>query len=417
MPLQTFERLGLALAIGFLVGVERGWRARDVAEGGRTAGIRTYALSGLLGGVAGELARAAGGWAFAAIAIPFAAAFILFKLRELKDDGEYSVTDVVAGLLVFALGAYASVGDWRVASAAAVAATALLAGKPVLHTWLRKITWRELRGALILLAMSFLVLPLLPDQDMGPYGAFNPFQLWLLTVVIAGVSFLAYVAVRVLGEARGELLGSILGALVSSTAVTLDLARRNRADPRAMMARVGAAFLASCVMAARVGLILAALSPALARRLAPPLAAFILVSLVLAGLTARKGLDATAAATSAVKSPLDLSEVLKFAAILSVVMAAAKVLSSIWGGGGLVGVAAVAGLADVDAVTLTAGRMAAAGLDANLAAMAVLAAIAADTFSKSVVATVVGGRRFGALFAAGSLASLLAAVGAIWWIG
>ena len=413
--MESFERLGLALAIGFLVGVERGWRARDIAEGGRTAGIRTYALSGLLGGVAGELARTVGGWAFAALAIPFAVAFVLFKLRELKDDGEYSVTDVVAALLVFALGGEAVLGDWRLAASGAVAATALLASKPILHAWLKTITWPELRSALILLAMSFLFLPMLPDRDMGPWGAVNPYQLWLLTVVIGGVSFVAYVAARVLGEARGAILASVVGALVSSTAVTLDLARRNRIDPKAEMAHAGAALIASAIMAARVALIAAALAPALVLKLAPPLGAFTVVSLALGALAARRGLGVTGDGPSAVRSPLDLVQVLRFAAILGVVMAAAKVLSALYGGSGLVGVSAIAGLADVDAVTLTAGKMAAAGLDVRTAVLAVLAAMAADTLSKTVIAWSVGGARFGALYAGGSLVGVAAAAGAIAW--
>src|SRR6185369_10833631 len=129
MPLELFQRLGLALAIGFLVGVERGWRARDVAEGGRTAGIRTYALTGLLGGVSALLGQSLGGWAFAAIALPYAAAFVLFKQREQEEEGDHSVTAVVAALLVYALGAYAVVGDRSVAAAGAVVMTALLASK------------------------------------------------------------------------------------------------------------------------------------------------------------------------------------------------------------------------------------------------------------------------------------------------
>src|SRR6185369_7813955 len=171
MPLELFQRLGLALAIGFLVGVERGWHAREVADGGRTAGIRTYALTGLLGGVSALLGQSLGGWAFAGVGLPFAAAFILFKQREERDEGEYSVTGVVAALLVYALGAYATIGDWQVAAAAAVVATGLLASKGVLHGWLKRLTWPELRGALVLLAMSFVALPLLPDKGYGPYRA------------------------------------------------------------------------------------------------------------------------------------------------------------------------------------------------------------------------------------------------------
>jgi len=202
MPLELFQRLGLALAIGLLVGIERGWRARDLAEGGRTAGLRTYALTGLLGGVAGMLGQAMGGWAFAAVALPFAAAFILFKHREQVADKDYSVTAVVAALLVFALGAYAIVGDGRAAAAVAVVAAGLLAFKQALHRWLDRLTWPELRSALILLAMSLVALPLLPNQGFGPHEAINPYELWLLTIAMAGVSFAGYAAIRVFGVSR-----------------------------------------------------------------------------------------------------------------------------------------------------------------------------------------------------------------------
>jgi len=404
----------LALAIGFLVGVERGWRARDVAEGGRTAGIRTYALSGLLGGVAGELSRALGAWALIAVALPFAAAFILFKLREQVEDQDYSVTDVVAGLLVFALGAYAAVGDWRAASAAAVATAALLAFKGVLHTWLQKLTWPELRGALVLLAMSFIALPLLPDRAIGPYGAFNPYELWLLTIAIAGVSFIAYASIRIFGTARGVILAALAGALVSSTAVTVNLARQAKAGQGPLLANAGGSLLAGAVMALRIGVLSAVLAPVLLARLAAPLGAFAAVSLAIGGLMAWRGRDGGMDVAQRMESPFELKTVLRFALLLGVIMAAAKVLAAIYGVGSLRPMAAVAGLADVDALTVTVARMVPTGLDLRLATQAVLIAGAADTLSKGVIALVVGGRRFGGLYAAGSLAAAGAALAALW---
>ena len=110
------------------------------------------------------------------------------------------------------LGVYAMVGDWRLASAAAVAALGLLAFRALLHRWLKALSWEELRSALILLAMTFVVLPLLPDQDMGPYGVFNPYQLWMLTILIGGVSYLGYIAIRVFGAGRGMPLAAAIGA-------------------------------------------------------------------------------------------------------------------------------------------------------------------------------------------------------------
>jgi uncharacterized membrane protein (DUF4010 family) len=406
MPLEPFQRLALALAIGFLVGVERGWRARDVAEGGRTAGIRTYALTGLLGGVAGLLSQSLGGWAFAAIGLPFAGAFILFKQREQAHDDDHSVTAVVAALLVFSLGAYATLGDGRIAGAAAVAATTLLAFKAVLHDWLKRLTWPELRSALVLLAMSVVALPLLPDRGFGPYGVVNPYELWLLTIAMAGVSFVAYAAIRIFGPARGLMVGSAAGAVVSSTAVTLHLGRLTRQAPQAAAFHAGAALMAGGVMAVRVGAIAAVLAPALLQRLAPPLAAFAGVSFLLAlgaaGLSSRR--LPTEPAASPMKSPFEFGLVLKFVLVLGAIMAAARVLAALYGSQGLLPLAAFAGLADVDAVTLAVARMTREdGLDLEFAAYAVLLATAVDSGSKVVIATVVGGVRFGLLFAGGTL--------------
>ncbi len=417
MP-EEFERLGLSLAIGFLVGVERGWRGRDIAEGGRTAGIRTYALMGLLGGVAALLAHDLGGWAFATVGLPLAAAFILFKQHEQAEEDDHSVTAIVAGLLVFALGAYACIGDWRVAAAAAVVVTALLAFKPVLHEWLKKLTWPELRSALILLAMTFVALPLLPDQAYGPYASVNPRELWLLTIAMAGVSFLAYTAMRVLGPTRGVIVASVAGALVSSTAVTIQLGRLNREAPDGTLAHAGGALLAGGVMVARIAAIAAVLAPALFYRLLPPLAAFAVVSAILGVGAALKARDGEAAQDlSGMKSPFDLGLVLKFALVLGVVMAAARILSGLYGSGSLLPVAAFAGLVDVDAITLTVSRMVGQGLDLRLAALAVLVAAAVDSVSKSVIALVVGGKRFGLMYAAGTVVAGAAAGAALLWQG
>lgn len=282
------ERLALALAIGFLVGVERGWRDRDEAEGGRTAGIRTYALIGLLGGLAGLLSAWLGGWAFAVLGLPFSGAFIWFKQREQADQHDHSVTAIVAALLVFALGAYAVLGDAPTAAGAAVVVTALLAFKDILHGWLRRLTWPELRSALILLAMTLVVLPLLPDRGLGPYAAFNPHELWLLTIAMAGVSFAAYALVKMFGPSRGLIVASVAGALVSSTAVTLNVARIARADSSQLNLAVGGALLAGGVMALRILGVAAVLGPTLLAHLVLPLGAFATVSGAAAWLAIRR---------------------------------------------------------------------------------------------------------------------------------
>jgi uncharacterized membrane protein (DUF4010 family) len=412
MPLDLFQRLAVALAIGFAVGVERGWRDREGVEGSRTAGIRTYTLTGLLGGVSGLLAQTLGAWALAAVLVPYAAAFAVFKLREARAEKTYSVTSVVAALLVFALGAYAVIGDWRLASAAAVAALALLAFRTVLHDWLRTLSWEELRSALILLAMTLIILPLLPDKDLGPYGVFNPYQLWMLTIALGGVSFLGYLAIRVLGAGKGALVAAAVGALISSTAVVLDLARRAAKTPGLARVAVAGGLLAGAVMAARVLLVAAALSAPLALRLAPPLAAFALVSALIAAAAAWRARE-PAVKGEGLRNPLELKAVLQFAAVLAVITAAAQVAGQVYGPRSLLVVAALAGLADVDAMTLTAGRMTAhQGLAVSFAAGAVLIAVAANSLVKAAIAFFVGGPRFGIGYAAGGFVAAAAAAAA-----
>jgi len=404
-------RLALALAIGFLVGVERGWRERDMAEGGRTAGIRTYALIGVLGGLAGLLSSGLGGWAFATLGLPFAAAFIWFKQKEQADEHDHSVTAIVAALLVFALGAYATLGEWRLAAGAAVVVTGLLAFKDVLHGWLRKLTWPELRSALVLLAMSFVALPLLPNRGLGPYGVVNPYELWLLTIMLAGVSFAAYALVKIFGPSRGLIAASLAGALVSSTAVTLNLGRIAKRDPEHVRLAAGGALFAGGVMALRILGVVAVLAPSLLLQLASPLGMFAAVSTI-AGVLAigRRGWAATAEA-GVMQSPFEFGLVLKLALVLGTVMAAARALSALYGSHGLIPLSALAGLVDVDAVTLAVARLTTnEGLDAAVAAKAILLASAVDSASKSAIAVVVGGRRFGGLFVAGTAAAGLAAL-------
>ena len=173
------------------------------ARGGRRRAhrrLRTYALTGLLGGTSGALSLASSPLVLAAVLVSFAAAFTLFSWFEATSERDFSVTGVVAALLTFALGAYAVLGNEQVAVAAAVAMAILLALKAPLHSWLRQLTWLEIRAVLILLAMSFLLLPVLPNRAVDPWGALNPAEIWLLAILIAGVSFAGYVAVRTLGD-------------------------------------------------------------------------------------------------------------------------------------------------------------------------------------------------------------------------
>lgn len=397
---ELFQRLSVALAIGLLIGLERGWRERGEAEGERAAGLRTLALSGLLGGICGaialRLAEAGGAVALGLAFTAYTGAITVFRYRENVHDGTYGATTVVAAMLAFGLGAFALLGDIQVAAACGVATTALLALKAVLHTWVRRLTWEELRSGLVLLAMSFILLPLLPDRTIDPWDALNPHTLWLMTVLIAALSFVGYVAIKTTGEDRGIILTGIAGGLVSSTAATLSLARLAREHPERVSLLTAGMLAAGSTMMARVLAIVGLVNVEMALVIAMPLIAG---GLVLAAAAVWYGESARVepAGKSAldVANPFDLATVLKFGALLTAITFAAKFATSNAGQAGAYGIAALSGLADVDAISLSMARLGSSTIAASTAANAILVAIAVNTTTKVVLAWIAGGAGVG----------------------
>jgi uncharacterized membrane protein (DUF4010 family) len=414
--LETFQRLAMALGIGFLVGVERGWRHRDAPDGTRAAGLRTHAVIGLLGGVTGALMPTIGALGFLALTLAFAGAFITFKVRESIRDNDLSVTGTIAGLIVFALGAYSMWGDLRVAAAVGVVLVGLLAFKDALHDWLESITWKELRSALLILGATFIALPLLPDRAIDPWQAINPRELWLLTILVAGASFAGYVAVRVLGNDIGVLAGAAAGALVSSTVVTAELGRRVKKGETHAMVGGAAAAIAATISVARVIVLLAVTATPVVPEAGPALVAAVLV--FLAAAFALRHFDRENSGSESaqkLRSPLDLVSVFQFAVFLGAVIILGRIVADAHGQAGLLPFAATAGLADVDAVTLAAGSLVRGGLDPAIAAHAVLIAVFMNTLAKGVIAFVTGGWQYASLYFATALAATIAAV-AVWFL-
>lgn len=412
---QLFQRLGVALAIGFLVGVERGWRTRHAEDERRVAGVRTYSLIGLLGGVASVLAQSLGAAAFAVIAAGFALTWLAFKLWETFIDGDISATGAVAGLLVFSLGALAASGQTTLAAGAAVVVVAILGFKEAMHTWVKGLTFEELRSALLILAATLVVLPILPEGALDPYGAFDPRQLWLLTIVIATATFGAYVALRTLGPQTGLYIGAALAALVSSTIATLDLARRTKDGRADAVHAAAAAVLANVVMFLRVGVLTAVFAPSALSVAAPALAGACVASMFAAvGLRWSARNAPAAPGVLELGSPLDVRAVVRFALILAVIMALSRVALYYSPSSGLLAFSAVAGLADVDAAVLALGGLLEEGVSPAIAGAAILIAVAADTALKVGIAQFIGGTAFGWRYLAASGLAALAALAVFW---
>lgn len=409
-PSDILFRLAAALSIGLLVGIERGWRSRDAAEETRVAGLRTFTLIGLYGGVSALLGEAFGGFAFAALALVFAIAWLVFKLWDLVVEGDPSITGLVAGLIVFALGALAVVGPTEPALAAGVALTAVLAFKKGLHAWLQTLSWPELRAALLILAASLVVLPLLPDRAFGPFNAFNPRELWILTIVLAGLSFTGHVGVRLFGARKGLMAAGLAGAMVSSTAVTVDMARRSRSGAAGAGLAAAVAAAANAVMFARILALLALFGPAALPLAGPALGAASAAGALFAALY-WIGAGQARAGDGEGAPPVDLKFVLQVAALLAVITIAARVSSGLFGEAALIPTAVIAGFADVDAVTLAVAGLARDGLSPAIAGLAALGAAIAASVSKAALGAGFGARGFAVRHLA-STAAMLAVGGA-----
>ena len=384
---DLFLRLAVALAIGLLVGVERAWHQRDEQDS-RAAGIRTFALSGMIGGVAGIVGQQLGAVLAGFALLAYAAVLLAFEWREAVATRSMGATTAVAGLAVFLLGLMAAVGDMRAAVAGAIATAGLLAFRDVLHGFVARLSWVEVRDGLILLAMAFLLLPLLPDRALDPWGALNPAQLWIIATLLAALSYAGWMAMRVLGERWGTLVTAAVGGLASSTATTVTLAHLGRhegANARLLAAGMSVAGVVGLIRIAGLAVVL---NPGLLAPLALPFALAALGLGISVLWLLRQGLARDGSGGITMKSPVDLVAALQMVALLAAVGLVAALLSARFGDAGLYIVAAVSGLVDLDAITITAARM---GVTSDTAATAILIATGVNLTVKAVLATTLGG--------------------------
>lgn len=403
-------RLGAALLIGLLIGLERGWQERALPEGHRVAGFRTSAVVSLLGALGALLAAHYGGIVLAALLIALALLLALGYWRSMATSGDLSVTTMIAVISSFAFGALAGAGEVVPAAAAAVATTLLLGMKPELHGLLQKMERNELLATLRLLVITVAVLPLLPDQGYGPWQALNPYKLWWMVVLIAGISYAGYFATRLVGAERGALLTGLLGGLASSTATTISFSRMARSRPAAAPPLAAGAVLAATLMFPRIAVLVGLLAPAVLPDLAAPFLPAIAAGIVAVVVLHRRQLrDTTDAGGFAPQNPLNLRMGLQFATLLAVLSLLVHAAEEWLGNAGLIALAALSGLLDADAIILSlTSEWDPSQLDGRVIALAVMTTAAVNTAVKGAIAFAVGGPRMGAMTSAGLAAMLIA---------
>lgn len=390
-----------ATALGLLVGLERSWATRVSEQ--QDAGVRTFAVLAL----AGAAASASGQTAVAAGAIAVALLLAVGYVKTAQAD--LGITTEVAAVATYFLGALVAAHATLAVGAAVMMATVLALKGPI-HRFSREIISAvEVTDALRFLVAAFVLLPLVPDRALGPYGALNPFKIWLLVVILTGIGWAGYIAVRALGSRRALPITGFAGGFVSATATSASLARiaktRGDVDAPALSGIV----LASAATLIQLSLVLSVANRSLLRQLATPVVVGVALLAAEAGLLLWRGRHApsghvqapSTADAPAQTRPLRLGPALVLAALLTAVTVLARWASAVVGSGGAIGATALAGFADAHAPSLAVATLAATGgVSAHTALAAIGCALATNTITKIVLTAVAGGWRFSLRFAA-----------------
>lgn len=412
---QTTVDLTIALLLGALIGLQRGWKARDRKSGERIAGIRTYALIGLLGGIAALLAKELTVWAWPAILLSMVAVTLVPYRRRLEETRNFSITGIVGLVLTFCFGSVAVAIDPVPAATAAVATAILLDNKTEIHALIRKLRARELDAGLKLLLITVVMLPLLPNQPMGPGDLLNPYEIWWMVVLIASVSFVGYFAIRMAGAAKGILFTSLFAGLSSSTALTLHFARQSREAPELSPQFASGILIACGTMFPRILIYCLLINRELLPALVTPVIAMTL-SLYLPALVIwhmnRGSLAVEQPRLN--QNPLDLKTALAFGVLLTLILLVGEALKGWFGNTGIYFLAATSAVADVDAITLSLTRMSQGSITLETAVLGIIIASAVNNLVKTGLAGGIGTRALGLRVAVPMLLSMVAGLAAIW---
>ena len=394
---QLFYRFGIALVLGFFMGLQREYAYRRQAdeEGELMAGARTFPIIALLG-AASALAGAevASAWplSIAMLSIGLLLAVGHFWRARERDKG---LTTEMAALVAFFTGALCFWGYLRLAAALGVGTAVLLSLKVQTHSFARRIDSEDVYATLKFAVITVIVLPLLPTQGYGPppFDVLVPYNVWLMVVLISGISFLGYVLIQVVGPRRGVGLTGLLGGLASSTAVTLSVAERSRDSKGLDRAFAMAVMLAWVIMFVRVIVEVAVVHPPLLLTVWMPVTGVFVLSLLYCGYLYRVQPTDAQDEPPTVRNPFRLVPAITFGVLYAVILVASNGAQSYFGDAGVYLSSVVAGLADVDAITLSMAQLHESGdVSARIATRAILIAAAANTVLKGAIVAVTGTR-------------------------
>lgn len=380
-------------SLGALIGLERQWeRQLGHPEKRVAAGVRTFTFWALLGAICAFLSGHGQPHAFIAGIFAMVCWLGIFVYTQSIAKPGAGFTTAATGMLTYLLGGLVVAGEARVALVVTVATLLLLTGKPYLHGLSKKFTAEDARMALQFLAVTGAVLPLVPDTDMGPLGAFNPRSIWLMVVIVSGLGFAGYIAVRLLGTSRGIALTGLAGGLASSTATTLSMSKLSRERPELARDCTLALLIACTIMLWRVELLVAAISPPLALALLPDFLLMSIPGAVFAGWRFCCG-PTSSEASGVYKNPLSLKVALQFGALYAAVVFVVKLAVLWFGGAGLLIASFLSGLTDLDAIALSLSNLFRdTQITMTLAAQGIVLAAVANSIMKAALAFSLGDR-------------------------
>ncbi len=385
--------LFIALLLGAIVGTQRGWVMRNSVEGSRVAGIRTFSLVGLLGGLVGILANIYTplllGFALIALVILACIAFVI----QQKKSEDISITGVVSLVITFVLGSLAVSGEAVLAAAAAVITAVVLDNKKELHQALQRLQEYELDAALRLLLISIVLLPLLPNQAYGPWKALNPYEIWWMVVLIASISFVGYFAIKIGGAKRGILFTSVFAGLSSSTALTLQFSHLSREQANISPLLASGILLSCGTMFPRLLIVLSVINPQLVTLLGPIVLVMMAALYLPAWWIWRRSEVEKIEQSNKQTNPLALQSALFFGVVLAIIMLLSHALSDWFGSAGILVLSAVSGITDVDAISLTLGRQSTQSLALEVAVLGIFIAASVNTIVKMGMVLMIGARQ------------------------
>jgi uncharacterized membrane protein (DUF4010 family) len=414
---DALTALAVAVAAGGLIGAER-QQAHSGRDGEDIGGIRTYPLLAIVGVIAGLLRPAFGAWSLAALLLAVVVALAVAQVRAKSDD--VGVSSEIAAIVTFGLGVVSATPEllpnssrFLLVLGIATVTMALLALKRPLHGFIAKVSREDVYATVKFVVLALVVIPLLPNRTFGPLAVLNPQKIGLMIALVAGVSFAGYVAARLIGSGRGLLVTGLIGGLVSSTALTLALsARAKEQPPLTRLCAVG--IVAGCsTMFPRVLIVVAATNLALLQSLALPLGTMAVVGYAATLYVYFRGPDRGSQEDVPFRNPFELTRAVQFGLLYALILFVAKAAQEYVGTTGVFASAALAGLVDVDAITLSLAELHREGAIQGAAVPAIALAAFVNSLVKIGLTFAVGGKALGRLVAPMLLATLLAGGGAI----